>query len=829
MGTLEIQLRDVMTGYGVSGTVRLAPMQVPPEAAAFKSYPTDDNGKLILRLPAGNYLDEEVAPGYEIVKGHTGVGPGVVSRGQIMMQPEQMPRNLQGNVTKDTLNRNPGTAMIHGYVVDSVTFRPVSGVHLQMERLGASATSDEHGYYQLIFPFRPTPLDQARPENNNRETDTIVTSAQGYRTLKEDGVELDAGASTQNIELDRGTGEVDVPHLERGHGTEVKGPLPESSAQPLRKELMQWMGSKGKTLPAEKITASATANLAAATPITLPTSVTVGCGSGGCSMKNNPNWKCSSFSGCATFQRFPLETYVQDGLDQEWDSTWMADSLKAGSVAYRTYGAWRVANPLCPSVGYQGTNYPTPCTVVYDLCNTESCQVFEPATAPSTVAAAQATAGVILTSDGVHAFKAEYAQEPNGWACSDGQTGEPASNWPCMLDPISQGAPTPVDSKGNIIPQHGRGMSQRGSQRWAAGMSYRGVATDPRDWRCILDHYYNANSNSITADPTGIGVPGAGSGLRTAYMQGQPTYGYVAYEAYGSGRGTGIRAARTADGSYDYLIVSSGSYPSWEPGGNRLAYTLSGTGIFVVNASGSNPREIVPDSCGPGNECDFAPAWSPIEDKIAFCSYRGGSWHIWTINPDDGSQPQMISTPISVQDASYQDESCYLRWSPDGKMIAFTGLTASIPYASRYDVYSLHADGSDSIPFQLTACQINGGGNVSVCSTPSWSPDGTKIAFSDENTFYGDNIGGAGLYTMNPSGSGITPIYQNLKADEMFPQWTSDGKQFVFTGEYSFGAQSYDIFTLNIDGSNPDPIVQANKSYYPYAIDCSHCGDFGKL
>ena len=82
---------------------------------------------------------------------------------------------------------------------------------------------------------------------------------------------------------------------------------------------------------------------------------------------------------------------------------------------------------------------------------------------------------------------------------------------------------------------------------------------------------------------------------------------------------------------------------------------------------------------------------------------------------------------------------------------------------------------------------------------------------------------------MNPSGSGITPIYQNLKANELFPQWTSDGKQFVFTGQYSFGAPAYDIFTLNIDGSNPDPIVQTNKSYYPYGIDCSQCGNFGKL
>ncbi len=248
-GTLEIQLRDVMTGYGVSGTVRLAPMQASPEAAVFKSYQTDANGKLIVRLPAGSYLDEETAPGYEIMKGHTGVGPGIVSRGQIMMHPEQMPKELQEEVTKDVLNRNPGTAMIHGYVVDSVTFKPIAGVHLHMERLGASATSDARGYYQLIFPFHPTPPELVGPENDNRETDTIVTSAAGYQTIEEEGVELAAGASTRTIELGRGTGKITIPPVERGHGTEVNGSIPESSVSPLRKGLLHWMGSAGKALP----------------------------------------------------------------------------------------------------------------------------------------------------------------------------------------------------------------------------------------------------------------------------------------------------------------------------------------------------------------------------------------------------------------------------------------------------------------------------------------------------------------------------------------------------------------------------------------------------
>ena len=93
-----------------------------------------------------------------------------------------------------------------------------------------------------------------------------------------------------------------------------------------------------------------------------------------------------------------------------------------------------------------------------------------------------------------------------------------------------------------------------------------------------------------------------------------------------------------------------------------------------------------------------------------------------------------------------------------------------------------------------------------------------------QDTFHGDNYSGSGLYIMNPDGSGITPVYQNLKSNELFPQWSSDGNQLVFMGQYSFGLSTYDVWTLNVDGTNPDPIIQATKSYYPWAIDCGHCG-----
>ncbi|MGO4781936.1 hypothetical protein AB4084_41255, partial [Lysobacter sp. 2RAB21] len=49
---------------------------------------------------------------------------------------------------------------------------------------------------------------------------------------------------------------------------------------------------------------------------------------------------------------------------------------------------------------------------------------------------------------------------------------------PCLSDEVGRG-------RGCF--GHGRGMSQWGTQRWAA--------SNGRDWRWIANHYFNANNN----------------------------------------------------------------------------------------------------------------------------------------------------------------------------------------------------------------------------------------------------------------------------------------------------------------------------------------------
>jgi peptidoglycan hydrolase-like amidase len=169
---------------------------------------------------------------------------------------------------------------------------------------------------------------------------------------------------------------------------------------------------------------------------------------------------------------YSLETYVKAGLDDEWIAGWKPEALKAGAIAYRSYGVYFVYHPASSS---------------YDICDTTFCQMHDPTdTQTSTDSATDATTGAILTdSTKQQPFFAEYSAENNSAFCPDGQIGSPAKNWPCMVDATCVGKP----HEG-----HGRGMCQKGTQRWAL---------QNKNYEWIVNHYYN-NDGHPTGARSGV-------------------------------------------------------------------------------------------------------------------------------------------------------------------------------------------------------------------------------------------------------------------------------------------------------------------------------------
>lgn len=119
----------------------------------------------------------------------------------------------------------------------------------------------------------------------------------------------------------------------------------------------------------------------------------------------------------------------------------------------------------------------------------------------------------------------------------------------------------------------------------------------------------------------------------------------------------------------------------------------------------------------------------------------------------------------------------------------------------RPQVYSVNPDGSDE---RVLTDEPTRDGD------PSWSPDGTKIAFE---SFRDD---GSEAYVMNADGTGVTRLTFNGPAEDRGTNWSSDGEKIVFhsarfqPAEPGPGHSALEIFTMNPDGSDQTRLTENN-------------------
>jgi hypothetical protein len=331
------------------------------------------------------------------------------------------------------------TMRLHGTVRDTASLQPLADATLWLQPVGLVTHSDADGRYAFELPLAQTADDGA-------ELLRLYVHADGLPMLFDPAIPRVAGAVLRNIDLGAGP-----PPLHRQQDWRLQQPLAEGMAA----------AKRGASHDID----------------TPPLSIRVGFADAACSQT------CCTNS-CTHSCVFDTETYVRRGIGHEWIASWNQHALRAGTVAYRSYGAWHALNPV-PGRGF-------------DLCSSACCQVSGGTTTDAGDRATRATAGLLLQrNDAV--FRAEYSAENNcllgarscsnaDLSCGNGHAGSPATGWPCLADPVG------LDQ---ACFGHGRGMSQWGTQRWSQSPHLR-------HWPWIVDHYYNAG--------------GSGSDLRTANM-----------------------------------------------------------------------------------------------------------------------------------------------------------------------------------------------------------------------------------------------------------------------------------------------------------------------
>ena len=240
------------------------------------------------------------------------------------------------------------------------------------------------------------------------------------------------------------------------------------------------------------------------------------------------------------------------------------------------------------------------------------------------------------------------------------------------------------------------------------------------------------------------------------------------------------------DGS-NLTLLSHGNhndfYPSFSPSGDRVLFYSDRDGnqeIYSMNPDGSEVRRLTRNS-----DPDRHPKWSPDGTKIAYVCKNSKGNAICVMNADGSSATR-------VTDPEHWTVVSRLAWSRDGTHILF--------YASN-DRKEMHGENKWAL-FSVSLAKRSVQQLDTIWkrdSNPSSSPKTGKLAVdAHREGSWESEDGGWEIFETHQDGTERRNLTNNNRRNDWAPSWSSDGTKIAYSSGLN---DQYEIFVMNADGT----------------------------
>ena len=217
------------------------------------------------------------------------------------------------------------------------------------------------------------------------------------------------------------------------------------------------------------------------------------------------------------------------------------------------------------------------------------------------------------------------------------------------------------------------------------------------------------------------------------------------------------------------VLVTFGGAPAGAvvPGANgKIFFSSDRDGdseIYSMYPNGKGLKKLTNNK----NVSDDDPAVSPDGSKVVFVSSRNvsnfdGNTEIYVMNADGTDQKRLTNDPGGNNVASTDARPTF---SPDGTKIA---------WEHERDIYLMNADGTG------TPSNLTGADWIGFDSDPAFSPDGDQIAFTSNRPGAPDY--NMDIYVMDTSAATNETLLADATSRDEMPVFSPDGQKMVFSG-----------------------------------------------